>query len=936
MVHLRSDRWYSRSGQRQITSRQKTGVKGTRRLISLVLLLVMVVWVMKKSADPEVFERAFRQLGVPLEAEPKGPRPFLSQSGTRPPSPAKPVGQVEERPAGSIPDPSPQGKAGANGTSVDSSSFFEGVWDRLPWSDRDVGLAASLAFAGATDEVTGEAGNDSSRPEMPADGAWSSTDIQLAVEIALTENQQEFAQWLDRRLIRDLTDGSPWRGTENTIFYRLLQKTSVGPEANAELLPVASYPALKESLAKSRGTKWTRFRGTIERVKQVSVRKPQFGIQSYWSVWLRPSDGSAYPVVAYLTRLPESIKNEPLDQVKGELEVYGLPAKLVAYNSVGGVEIAPALCGVASDYWVPDGAYARAKATAGSKPTDGLWAVGIAACIACVVVIWIWKRTQNAPQIEEAAAEAEQKKKESKRLKFQLGKGKSPSNTAVGLLWLALVWSSSAHSLQAMIPQETLASPQTQTAETDTAENDKAFGLLNARLTEEAITEIEQYAINESLDNIPFPNSLGRVLFLLDQMGRAQLVNLTKRNPETGVKWRATSWSGWVVGCDLIKLNDTQKEWMEQAYVYRLRVHVDGLEGSAAETFLFVRRAPSQWLNQEVINQPFRANVLQLTDGWYAGTETFRRNDVLEEDAPSSSSAKIGIATDVQWMFSDDLRVNAITPDLPTDWKRMLLSGSDLTWLDRARLRQNASLSYADRESFYSLLRIATEFRKPDDTDKLGPVIWAKLSETDLLTSTQTKWIGRAIEVKGRIARITRLSIDSAESQEIAGAKFYYELDGFIRMEGKRIVIAPPKDVEQNSEDVRTQDLVYENEFPFTVVTLELPEFLTKGLVDRDGVEHQSWELQRWVDVRGIYFRNWSYRSDFVSRENSRERQMAPLIVAAELLPTEFEYPINTSPSQYLSWGIVVAILFLTIVGARFLLSDRQTKKRKRTTTPAK
>lgn len=933
MVQLRSDRWYSRSGQRKITSRQKTGVKGTRRLISLVLLLVMVVWVMKKSADPEVFERAFRQLGVPLAAETKGPRTFLSQSDGRN-SASAPQKPQEENGGGEVTtasDPSPQSKSESSSDSSDAGSFFEGVWGSLPWVSGDLGLAAEAAFGGGANKSSGEGGEGADRPKSPADRTWSSNDIQLAVEIALTENREEFTKWLDRRLLGDLTDGSPWRGTENTIFYRLLQKTSVGPEASAELLPVTSYPALKESLAKSRGTKWTRFRGTIERVKQVSVRKPQLGIQSYWSVWLRPSDGSAYPVVVYLTRLPESIKNEPLDQVKGELEVYGLPAKLVAYNSAGGVEIAPSLCGIASDYWVPDAAYARTQATAGNKPTDGLWAVGIAACIACVVVTWIWRRTQNAPQIEEAAADAEQKKKESKRLKFQLGKGKSPSNTAVGLLWIALVWNAPVHSLQAMSPQEVSASQ-----ETEAAENEKAFALLNARLTDEAITEIEQFAINESLDNIPFPNSLGRVLFLLDQMGRAQLANLTKRNPETGVKWRATSWSGWVVGCDLIKLNDTQKEWMEQAYVYRLRVHVGGLEGSADETFLFVRRAPSQWLNQEVINQPFTAKVLQLTDGWYAGTETFRRNDVLEEDAPSSSSVKIGITADVQWMFSDDLRVNAITPDLPTDWKRMLLSGSDLTWLDRARLRQNASLSYADRESFYSLLRIAKEFRKPADTDKLGPVTWAKLSETDLLTSAQAKWIGRAIEVKGRIARITRLAIDSQESQEMAGAKFYYELDGFIRMEGKRIVIAPPKDVEQNSEDVRTQDLVYENEFPFTVVTLDLPEFLTKGLVDRDGVEHQSWELQRWVDVRGIYFRNWSYRSDFVSRENSRERQMAPLIVAAELLPTEFEYPINTSPSQYLSWGIVVAILFLTIVGARFLLSDRRSKKRKRTTLPAK
>ena len=932
MVQMRSDRWYSRSGQRRISSHRQTSLRTSRRLISLVLLLIMVLWVMKKSAEPEVFERVFQQLGVPLDGGSERSRPFISQANTASSNAANllPSQGGQGNPQSSVVSEIPQLATNENEVLGDlgpSNSFFEGVWEALPWTAADLYRATELAFKPTT-EIPSVSGDDQVDASSTAtDIRWSTTDIQLAVEIALSESPREFYAWLDRRLLRQLTDGSPWRGSETGVFFRLLQKTRGGPETDAELLPITSYPTLKESLKQDRGVRWTRFRGTVERIKNIQVEKSHFGIKQYWTIWMRPSDGSAYPVVVYLTRLPEKVNAKPLEEIKGEIEVYGLPAKLVAYNAVGGVELAPALCGIASDYWVSDRSYALARENAARKPSDGLWAVGFSLCIASLAILWIWNRTRNLPPIETETAEP--KKKDSKRLKFQLGKGKSSTGSALALIWAMGVVVAHTSSLQAWVVLKPQDAPTDERSASDTA-----LSMVNTRLTTESLEEIRQYSTDESQQSKSLPDSLARVMFLMDQLGRPQMIQLSEHVSMAAAPWRVSTWTGWVKSCKMIPLNAKQKEWMDQSVVYRLDVQIDipvvGDSTTRTEGVLYVRRAPSQWLNQAVLNQPFKAVLIDVSHRSNEPTSSSSASPAIDDAQTSMLSPATGIATEVQWTFGAEKSIDALLPELPMDWKRLLLYGSDLTWIDKAQQRQNANLSFEDRESFYSLLRIAKEVLQDQNGSTLGPATWSKPPETELLTKSQQNWIGKGIEIKGRIARITRVRIDSADSRKLAGSEFYYELDGFVRIEGKRISVAVPKIKDASDERVRTEELVYENEFPMTVVSLQLPDFLLSGAIDRDGVEHQSWEPKRWVDIRGFYFRNWSYHSEFVSGQGSRERQMAPLIVASELQPTEFDFPTITSPSQFLSWFVVVAILGLAFICGRFLLSDRASRKGKR------
>lgn len=915
MVRLRSDRWYSRSGQRQSRLRQRPVGGGLRRVSSLAILLVLVVWTMQRSSDPVAYERIFSYLGVPFDKA-KSPSSEDRNLGGRA------FSGLEES-ARLI---SPEASAPAS---------IHSVWDQLPWTDQDLSRAAMLAFAQRVGVgIQKGPAQDSSAGLAPNVEAmsWSQPDIELAVQMAMAENAEEFSRWLDARLIAQLTDGSPWRGSEADAFYRLLQRTSQWDRTNADQLLVASYPAIKESIPLHRGKKWIRCRGWIEQAKRIQPKEPKFGIDEYWTLWLRPSDQTTRPIVVYVTRLPPLLEGKSADKLQGEIEVFGLPAKLMAYNALRGVEVAPTLCGVASDYFVSATSSPSIENDASGSRYAWVWPVVIAGLVSVICVTWIWRRSQWVDSSGENDSSHG-----SKKLQFKLGKAKSGSESHKKLsllfLVLSLVGSGSATNA-AQTPSESVQEEASKATDEGLV---KTQQLLASRLDEAALFEMRHYAANELGGLNLFPNSMGRLMFTLGQLGDERLKLLHGKQMEKP-HWRVSGWQGWVVACDVIPLQEEQIEWMTQQQVYRLTVEVLLDQGKRQRGVLFIRQAPTQWLNQTELRQPFQATVVDISD------TQMRKVLGVDSDKPGEPekgtnvqpalSSTIGIASNIQWVFEEEKDLASIRPKLSDAWLNLALLGSDLTWIDLARSRQKYDLGFEDRSSFYSLLRIARELsaieRSP--TNELD---WAKIHGTELLAQEQDQWVGRTISVKGRIARISRVAIDHLQSQELTKAKFYYELDGFIRIEGKRIVIPPPKSRSGGTSlaPQRDEELVYENEFPMTVVALELPDFLKIGEVDERGVTHQSWATQTWVDVKGVFYRNWSYRSDFVSRGSSRERQMAPLVVASSIRMTDVPVEKVSSPGIWVNWlalfmiGALLALIWGFVVGD---IKNNSKKRRKK------
>jgi hypothetical protein len=969
MVQLRSDRWYSRAGQRRSRVQHRPVGGGTRRLFSLAVLLVLVFWVMQKSADPKAYERIFRYLGMPLNAT-STPIGGLSTFSDRRSAGTELSNESDS--STSIPKIGSQKDIGSNDHSQDVhgpegdrpegvkssgpvASLTE-VWDKVPWKNKDLGKAAQLSFATPDSELSGDQ-TDSRTVVEAAIGqvSWSSPDVELAIQIALTENRGAFRKWLDQRLLGQITDGSPWRGSENEVFYRLLQRADDWDRADADQMIVTSYPALRESVDLYRGTKWVRFRGWIEQAKLVAVKDDRWGFSKYWVVWLRPSDRSARPVVAYLTRVPTALATQVTTEWQGEIEVYGLPAKLVAYNAASGIELAPSLCGVASDHLVTTGTNDRQKDKEPTSVTAWILPILVAGFFSIAWVAWIWNRA--APQSsteQDGSAEVGNKKK----LTFVLGAKKSTDEKA-SLVWLALIGlaSTSASPAQCLgnAYQDATAPPsQEEVVSEEVATTHK---LLNERLTTETLFDIQHYASNEPTGLNQFPNSLGRLIYTADQVGNQRLRDLYSAQPalaksslipsDSG-QWKLQLWNGWVTGCDIITLTESQQEWMSQKHVYRLHVRLQTQDAAQTEALLFVRRAPSQWLLQPQLNQPFQAIVVEMRDE-PLGVKIESPEVSAEPAAKSTPDSAVetplksrwGAAPNIQWVIAGPQQLAEMKPSLPVDWQRLAMLGSDLTWLDLAQSRQKLDLSFNDRDSFYKLLRIGTELREEGLHSSghasgllpttLLPVKWTQIAGPELLDKTQDQWIGKAISIKGRIARISRVPIDSPVSRQIVKADAYYEMDGFIRIEGKRLIIPPPNQVvQQDSAAVpeRLEDLVYENEFPMTLVALDIPDFLKEGSVDQGGVQHQSWELQRWVDVRGIFYRNWSYRSEYVSRGSRKERQMAPLVVAVDIVVSEHNSQRPDSPGQWVNWLALLFIVALLTVIWGFVFADWPRNKR--------
>lgn len=67
MVRLRSNRWYAADGQRKRQRVAAAHSSGTRRVMSLCILLALVILLMQRASDPRHVRNAFQSLGVPLD-----------------------------------------------------------------------------------------------------------------------------------------------------------------------------------------------------------------------------------------------------------------------------------------------------------------------------------------------------------------------------------------------------------------------------------------------------------------------------------------------------------------------------------------------------------------------------------------------------------------------------------------------------------------------------------------------------------------------------------------------------------------------------------------------------------------------------------------------------------------------------------------------------
>jgi hypothetical protein len=245
-------------------------------------------------------------------------------------------------------------------------------------------------------------------------------------------------------------------------------------------------------------------------------------------------------------------------------------------------------------------------------------------------------------------------------------------------------------------------------------------------------------------------------------------------------------------------------------------------------------------------------------------------------------------------------------PALPAGWQSLLQRGWDLGWIDMLEGLQGQPMSGRESEAFYEMLRASARSVEDVDTAESSEALsvmdaiqraekrktlrssknGGDASSNDLASSA-----GYFIEGVVQIRRVQRIEVRDPKEQEWLGSDHYFQLDGFADIGRSRITV--------RYDDV-AEPLIFEKEFPVTLVAVHLPDTLFVDANDRTVGESQAWYPRARIKVSGWFYRMWRFKTTQVSEAtNDKEAQQGPLLVVKHLSdppPLEIANASNASP----------------------------------------
>ena len=393
MSPKRRERWYSMDGQRRIHQSALQSNAGPRRLISLIVLLVLVLIMIQQVSDPKKVGKVAGAVGLlPQSTQnnatqnnatrnnaPQNNAPQNNPSGASSVlAPQSPTDlPSEQAPDGLSPAVEALGLASPDPDVERQSQVLEVLLKNLP---DDVKATLADRLFGIIDQRAPKSSDPTGSDRQAGLKRWSSdaqrsilrwidlSDSTAADHAMLTEVRESLERWtqleplapppeslagfqrslqlaMDRALMSDLADNTPWKTTERLALARLLVRASdlsrqFDHAIRIDAVPTIAIPQLLSQTDTLRG-RCFRTLGTIGRIDQPSSMELADGRKLNYSVfWLRPEDLSDQPINVYV---PEGVAAARELQVGDSLQVAGLIAKRRAYASKRGGEIAPVL-----------------------------------------------------------------------------------------------------------------------------------------------------------------------------------------------------------------------------------------------------------------------------------------------------------------------------------------------------------------------------------------------------------------------------------------------------------------------------------------------------------------------------------------------------------------------------------------------------------------
>ena len=206
----------------------------------------------------------------------------------------------------------------------------------------------------------------------------------------------------------------------------------------------------------------------------------------------------------------------------------------------------------------------------------------------------------------------------------------------------------------------------------------------------------------------------------------------------------------------------------------------------------------------------------------------------------------------------------------------------DIADFDFVRAQHDMAIGGADGRVLSNWLQACGKL----DPELAARVNWRKLDLVDLL-SNPTKRTGEAVSVRGLARRISRV-----ETTDQAGNKLvYYQIDMFYDLNDLEI------DYTNRSRNTRK----FRNSFPITVCTTRLPA----------GVEPGP-DLKIPLEIRGFFFKLWSFQTDQTKEISEENRQTNPLFVATIV---EIDESVASGAWPIKAYSFVVLFGVLLICG---------------------
>jgi hypothetical protein len=376
-------------GQRRIHQSALQSNAGPRRLISLIVLLVLVLIMIQQVSDPKKVGKVAGAVGLlPQSTQNNATRNNATQN--HPATASNPSGASSvlatqsptDLPSKQVPDglsPAVEalGLASPDPDVERQSQVLEVLLKNLP---DDVKATLADRLFGIIDQRAPKSSDPTGSDRQAGLKLWSSdaqrsilrwidlSDSTAADHAMLTEVRESLDRWtqleplapppeslagfqrslqlaMDRALMSDLADNTPWKTTERLALARLLVRASdlsrqFDHAIRIDAVPSIAIPQLLTQTDTLRG-RCFRTLGTIGRIDQPSSMELADGRKLNYSVfWLRPEDVSDQPINVYV---PEGVAAARELQVGDSLQVAGLIAKRRAYASQRGGEIAPVL-----------------------------------------------------------------------------------------------------------------------------------------------------------------------------------------------------------------------------------------------------------------------------------------------------------------------------------------------------------------------------------------------------------------------------------------------------------------------------------------------------------------------------------------------------------------------------------------------------------------